>query len=535
MFSMTNPRRLPLELMVRILKLLDKENLLKARQISQHWEKAANLVYNDTYPFPIDLTLIPPTITQLAYVAEQLEWRQLTKFTNGVFICEDSHVFYHGDSAMGTEEDDCSGWRVRKLPLETFGNRKIIDIKCAPVQSSFIALCEDGSVFSWGSNVTGHLGQGDVEKCKVPTQINPAYFGNRKIIGIRYKHFYAVFLAEDGTVFSCGSNDSGELGQGNTEKYRVPTQINPEYFGDRKIVDAIVDYSHTIFRCDDDSIFSCGWNDNGQLGLGHTEDVYIPQQISPKFFEGRTIINIAIGNSHTVFHCDDGILTCGSNYAGQIGQGETEHFCLVPTPLPLTNFQGISPETLVTLKITQVSAGSLSTIIDCEDDNIFICGLGTTEENTRKHYFFPTRLAPKKFGGQTTELVHANTLPYHNDAIYGVRNGGPEPYQGFSQASIYRKEFLKCLSFLENHPELKKVIDNSLAPPVHFSWALPRKLLEVTQAVQETFDIDKKELPIPKTIEPPFTAAFDAAQKALERLDEECKQVLIKLRKKDSR
>ena len=238
---------------------------------------------------------------------------------------------------------------TEQLSPELFGNRTIIGIASdGSSNGSFFALCDDGSVLSWGDNSCGQLGHGNTETYKSPTQINPDHFDGRKIVKVKTHAFYAIYIADDGTVFSSGNNNCGQLGQGHTTNCHIPMQIDPNCFGGRKVIDAIVNHSHTVFRCNDDSIFTCGWNEDGQLGLGHTKDTNIPQQISPSYFEGGKIIDIAIGNTHTVFRCDNGIFVCGDNSHGKIGQGKEVHFCAVPTPLPLTQSQGIMSSEIAT-------------------------------------------------------------------------------------------------------------------------------------------------------------------------------------------
>jgi hypothetical protein len=73
-----------------------------------------------------------------------------------------------------------------------------------------IALTEDGSVFTWGNNEYGQLGNGTNESRDTPEKIQ----GLPKIIDIASGDSYCMVLSEDGNIYTWGSNFEGELGDG---------------------------------------------------------------------------------------------------------------------------------------------------------------------------------------------------------------------------------------------------------------------------------------------------------------------------------
>src|SRR5690554_1920462 len=87
--------------------------------------------------------------------------------------------------------------------------------------------------------------------------------------------YHNLILGDDGTLFVCGRNIYGQLGDF-VAQYETPTEI-------MKDVKAIAaGPGHSLILKDDGTLLACGWNYNGQLGDGTTEDKIIPVQIIPK-------------------------------------------------------------------------------------------------------------------------------------------------------------------------------------------------------------------------------------------------------------
>lgn len=67
-------------------------------------------------------------------------------------------------------------------------------------------------------------------------------------------------------------------------------------------------YYHTVLVTDEDLAFSMGRNDVGQLGIGHTNDLNLPERITE--LPASHILDVACGQYHTAFAVDGvGVLT----------------------------------------------------------------------------------------------------------------------------------------------------------------------------------------------------------------------------------
>ena len=106
-------------------------------------------------------------------------------------------------------------------------------------------------------------------------------------------------------MWSFGTNNSGQLGTGNKTKFNVPQRIQeiPPVFS------VSCGLWHTLIITNDSNLWSCGSNEYGQLCHGDTEDRLKPQKTS-----FLNISKISVGWYHSLFQNDKGeIFACGNN------------------------------------------------------------------------------------------------------------------------------------------------------------------------------------------------------------------------------
>ena len=87
--------------------------------------------------------------------------------------------------------------------------------------SHSLALASDGTVWAWGSNGSGHLGNGTTEDRPTPVQV----MGLEDITAVAAGASHSLALASDGTVWAWGRNSLGQLGDGTTENRLTPVQV----------------------------------------------------------------------------------------------------------------------------------------------------------------------------------------------------------------------------------------------------------------------------------------------------------------------
>ena len=178
-----------------------------------------------------------------------------------------------------------------------------------------IILKNDGTLWGCGANGGGQLGLGDTTNRTTFTQIT-TNTDNIKDVYCGGSHTF--ILKNDGTVWGCGHNGYGELGLGNNTNKNTFTQITTNV---NDIKQVYCGYSHTFMLKNDGTLWSCGYNYNGQLGLGDSDDRYTFTEIATN---ANDIKSICCGSHHTLILKNDGSLWgTGRNNCSQLGLGDT--------------------------------------------------------------------------------------------------------------------------------------------------------------------------------------------------------------------
>ena len=186
-----------------------------------------------------------------------------------------------------------------------------------------LALESDGSVWAWGWNSGGQLGDSTTVDGLVPKRV--AGITNPVMISAAYK--ISVALMSNGTVKVWGTDTRGELGQGVFHGFSYSPVSVP---GLSNVISISGSFQEPEALLADGSVWMWGWNNLGQLGNGGTNDTCVPAPVSGltnMIFAGQTgdRNNCAIGADHTVY-------TWGRNYNGQLGIGTADQN---PHPLPV--------------------------------------------------------------------------------------------------------------------------------------------------------------------------------------------------------
>ncbi len=188
-----------------------------------------------------------------------------------------------------------------------------------------IALKSDGTIWTWGDNKSGQLGDGTtVNSSHHPVLVNNP--GGVLFSGIAGGDAHTVALKTDGTVWAWGLNANGQLGNGTLTNSNTPVQVvgagGAGFLGGVTAVAA--GGFHTIALRSDRSVWTWGRNANGQLGNATNNESHVPVQVAGAGGVGALagVHGIAGGYEHTAALMDDGtVWAWGSNNLGQLGVG----------------------------------------------------------------------------------------------------------------------------------------------------------------------------------------------------------------------
>jgi alpha-tubulin suppressor-like RCC1 family protein len=145
---------------------------------------------------------------------------------------------------------------------------------------------------------------------------------------------HTVAIKNDGTLWTWGLNDYGQLGDGTTLNRNVPKQIGSD--NDWAIISA--GFAHTVAIKNNGSLWAWGWNGNGQLGNGTNIDKLIPTQIGT----ATNWAKISSGYRHTLaLKTDSSLWAFGINVSGELGDG-TQIDKNIPVAIGTTKYKSIS-------------------------------------------------------------------------------------------------------------------------------------------------------------------------------------------------
>ena len=194
--------------------------------------------------------------------------------------------------------------------------------------SHSLGIKTDGTLWSWGNNGTGQLGDGTSNSTSIPTYIGTGFYT------VTAGTSHTVAIKTDGTLWAWGSNNFGQLGDSTGDDRYAPQMIGSGFTA------AAAGAFHTIAVKNDGTLWAWGQNTNGQLGDNTTQNRYAPVQVgsgySPVSANGVTG-TLAAGNAHSLALKPDGSLWAwGSNTSGQLGE-ETTTDTLTPKAIEPTN------------------------------------------------------------------------------------------------------------------------------------------------------------------------------------------------------
>lgn len=172
-----------------------------------------------------------------------------------------------------------------------------------------MAIKSDGTLWSWGSNLFGKLGIGSNVN---QSQLTPIQVGNAtNWQSISGGDNHSLAIKTNGTLWAWGYNYSGQLGNTTTTNSNSPIQIGTATNWEK--TEAGDEFS--LGKRTDGSIWGWGYNYSGQLNNAGNQ-LNIPTRIGVE----NTWLYINTGFSHSVgIKNDNSLYTWGSNYFGQLG------------------------------------------------------------------------------------------------------------------------------------------------------------------------------------------------------------------------
>lgn len=262
-----------------------------------------------------------------------------------LFLTNNNTVWACGYNAFGQLGNGTSG-NSSSIPIQipSFDNVKAI----AAGWDFSLFLKNDSTVWVCGQNGFGALGDSTI----VNNQNTPRQINLDSIVAISAGSWFSLFLKSDGTVWASGNNEYGQIG-GDAYNHWTLKQIE----GLTDIMAIAGGDGHSLFLKSDSTVWGLGFN-GGALGDGTIIERQSPVQVLGL----DHIVAIDAGWITSFFLKDDGtVWSCGVNNFGALGDGTVIDRNL---PVQVNNVSAI----------TNIAVGWNHTLFLKDDNSVWVCG-----------------------------------------------------------------------------------------------------------------------------------------------------------------
>jgi alpha-tubulin suppressor-like RCC1 family protein len=223
----------------------------------------------------------------------------------------DGTLWLWGENTFGNLGNG-NGYILYSSPAETItGGTDWKQVACGYIHTA--AIKTDGTLWLWGGNAYGQLGDDTTDNRSSPVQ---TVTGGTDWKQVACGDSFTVAIKTDGTLWTWGYNGYGQLGDDTTDTKLSPVQT---IAGGTNWHQVACGYRHTAAVKNDGTLWTWGRNYNGQLGDDTTDNKSSPVQA---ITGGTNWKQVACGREHTAAVKADGTLWAwGRNAYGRLGDG----------------------------------------------------------------------------------------------------------------------------------------------------------------------------------------------------------------------
>jgi alpha-tubulin suppressor-like RCC1 family protein len=188
-----------------------------------------------------------------------------------------------------------------------------------------LALTSTNELYAWGYNQFGQLGDASFTSRTEPVAVTmTGALAGKTVTAIAAGTHHCLVLTSDGKVFGWGYNENGAVGNGSTNNRNTPVAVSTSgVLAGKSVVAIATGLQQCLALTSDHQLFSWGMNNFGQLGDGSNSTRTLPVAVIVSGnLAGQTVTGIAAGRDHSLALTSGGkLFAWGYNNFGQLGDG----------------------------------------------------------------------------------------------------------------------------------------------------------------------------------------------------------------------
>jgi alpha-tubulin suppressor-like RCC1 family protein len=238
-------------------------------------------------------------------------------------VTADGALYTFGEGGFGRlgHDDEENQLAPKRVAAADWEGRCVVSVVCGCSHTAVVL--DDGSLYTFGYGDDGQLGHGDGQRQRAPKRVVAADWKGRCVVSVACGQQHTAVVLDDGSLYTFGVGSSGQLGHGDDETQLAPKRVVAADWEGRRVVSVACGGEHTAAVLDDGSLYTFGDGDCGQLGHGDEENQRAPKRVAAADWEGRCVVSVACGRLHTAVVLDDGSLyTFGYGFDGLLGHGD---------------------------------------------------------------------------------------------------------------------------------------------------------------------------------------------------------------------
>lgn len=296
----------------------------------------------------------PAAVTVASVLAGKTVDAVSTGYEHSCALAEGS-VYCWGLNADGALGNGTTG-NGSQVPVAVTATGVLAGKTVTAISTGFGSTCAiaDDALYCWGLNSRGQLGTGNTTRSTVPVAVTG--LTGKKVTSLDVGSLGACAVA-DGAAYCWGDNASGQLGNGTITQSNVPKPVTSTGVLAGKTVSAVSAGSVHSCAIADGAAYCWGSNGNGRLGDASIANSNVPVAVGGPL-SGKTVAEVSAGLNHTCAVSDNTVYCWGDNATGQLGIGTT-----TPSNIPVAV---ATSGVLAGKKVSTVSSGDRFTCVLAE-------------------------------------------------------------------------------------------------------------------------------------------------------------------------